>query len=211
MKRARGIPVALVAITAALTLLVGIGTTHSKPSYPQVSPQTVDAAATSTQQDLAEIRLLQRASRSRPVAVAKPPVRRHVTNTKNTKTAPTVVRRHVSVKPVVKAQVVRKERPSVSRGTGAYAWAHTTDAIKVANCESGDRSDNSHYNGNAHLRGKYSGKWQMDSDFWSTYGGRQFGYSAADASESEQDIVAYKGYQARGWQPWSCSRIMGVR
>ncbi len=58
--------------------------------------------------------------------------------------------------------------------------------------------------------GAYHGKWQMDRDFWRSYGGLQFASDAADASESEQDIVAYNGYKARGWQPWSCSRIMGV-
>ena len=34
--------------------------------------------------------------------------------------------------------------------------------------------------------------------------------ASGSATEAQQDAVAYRGYQARGWQPWSCSRIMGV-
>jgi len=96
----------------------------------------------------------------------------------------------------------------------AVAWAHTRDAFRVSNCESGDRHAadvNTRYNGNPHMRdGAYHGKWQMDSQFWRAYGGLTYASDAADASESEQDVVAYRGYLARGWQPWSCSRIMGV-
>ena len=208
MKRAQGKSVALVAITAALTLSVALATPHS---YPQIRPQSVDAAAaltTSSLDDMQEIRSAQRASRSRPRSVSSKPV---VARTKSNKPSSKVVAPVPRAKRAYQAQIVKKEHASVSRGTSAYTWAHTTDAIKVANCESGDRSSWDHYNGNAHMRGTYSGKWQMDSDFWSTYGGRQFASSPADASEGEQDIVAYHGYLARGWQPWSCSRIMGVR
>lgn len=201
--RVQGKPAALVAITAALTLSTILVRPHH--TSPQVHQQTVETASTYSQADaLLEMRDLKRASRSRPYVSPSPVTSSHLV-------PKPVVKPHPRSTHRPKARLVRKEHVSVSRGTGAYAWAHTTDAIKVANCESGDRSSWDHYNGNPHMRGKYSGKWQMDSDFWSTYGGRQFASTAADASESEQDIVAYKGYLARGWQPWSCSRIMGVR
>lgn len=209
--RAQGKPAALVAITAALTLITGtlFAQHHSSP---QARPQTVEAASASTisvADEMREIRSAQqRASRSRPVVSAKPT---GAPQLKQNKLPKPVVKAHPRSTRAPKPRVIANRHASVSRGTSAYAWAHTTDAIKVANCESGDRSSWDHYNGNPHMRGKYSGKWQMDSDFWSTYGGRQFASTPADASESEQDIVAYKGYLARGWQPWSCARIMGVR
>lgn len=52
--------------------------------------------------------------------------------------------------------------------------------------------------------GKYRGKWQMDADFWATYGGRAFASRPDLASEYQQDLVAYHGWLARGWQPWAC-------
>lgn len=206
MKRVQDIPVALVAITAALTL--GLGVHHLSSSTPVHKPVETLTASSATQDstvdDMRLMRSAQRASRSRPVVSAKPTGAPHKVPKKLSK--PVARSTHAP-----KALVRTYRHASVSRGTSAYAWAHTTDAYKVANCESGDRSSWDHYNGNPHLRdGKYHGKWQMDADFWSTYGGKQFASDAADASESEQDIVAYKGYQARGWQPWSCSRIMGV-
>jgi hypothetical protein len=50
----------------------------------------------------------------------------------------------------------------------------------------------------------------MDADFWATYGGRRFAQSADYASRYQQDVVAYAGYRARGWQPWTCARILGL-
>lgn len=107
-------------------------------------------------------------------------------------------------------------RPAIRRmpATGGMGWAHSRAAYLVSNCESGDRSApdvGSRYNGNASLRDRaYSGKWQMDADFWATYGGLAYANNAADASESAQDGVAYRGFLARGWQPWECASIMGV-
>ncbi len=56
--------------------------------------------------------------------------------------------------------------------------------------------------------GKYRGKWQMDADFWQTYGGLQYASRPDAASEAEQDAVAYRGWQARGWQPWECRKVL---
>lgn len=50
--------------------------------------------------------------------------------------------------------------------------------------------------------GKYQGRWQMDDPFWKTYGGRRYAPNPHQATCAEQDRVAYRGWKARGWQPW---------
>jgi hypothetical protein len=50
--------------------------------------------------------------------------------------------------------------------------------------------------------GKYQGKWQMDDNFWRSYGGLRYAPNPHQASCSEQDLVAYRGWLSRGWQPW---------
>ena len=86
----------------------------------------------------------------------------------------------------------------------ASQWAQTRSALAVAECESGrDGSARSH-------TGKYRGKWQMDASFWATYGGLKYASSPDYASVTEQDEVAYRGFLARGWQPWTCARIVGI-
>ena len=51
-------------------------------------------------------------------------------------------------------------------------------------------------------KGKYRGKWQFNSSFWKTYGGLEFAPLADQATCEQQDQVAYRGWLARGWQPW---------
>lgn len=46
----------------------------------------------------------------------------------------------------------------------------------------------------------------MDADFWRTYGGRVFANTPDRATEVEQDLVAYRGWLKRGWQPWTCKK-----
>lgn len=103
----------------------------------------------------------------------------------------------VSRQPRPKATVARPS--TVVRSSAAAAWANTPKARAVARCESGGspRAVNP--------SGKYRGKWQMDSSFWAAYGGRAFALTPDRASESQQDLVAYRGWQARGWSPWSCA------
>lgn len=48
----------------------------------------------------------------------------------------------------------------------------------------------------------HRGKWQMDPDFWATYGGLKFASSPEFATCQEQDQVAYNGWISRHWQPW---------
>lgn len=104
--------------------------------------------------------------------------------------------------------------PAAPVAPGASAWAESRNGYRVSNCESGDRSApdvNTRYNGDAHLYDRaYQGKWQMDADFWATYGGLAFAPGPAAASEATQDAVAYRGWKDRGWQPWECAGIMGV-
>jgi hypothetical protein len=50
--------------------------------------------------------------------------------------------------------------------------------------------------------GKYQGTWQVNAGFWQTYGGKKYASKASQATCREQDLVAYKGWLARGWSPW---------
>ena len=50
--------------------------------------------------------------------------------------------------------------------------------------------------------GKYQGTWQVNAGFWQTYGGKKYAPKASLATCREQDLVAYKGWLARGWSPW---------
>lgn len=51
-------------------------------------------------------------------------------------------------------------------------------------------------------KGKYQGTWQVNAGFWKTYGGLRYATEASKATCKEQDLVAYKGWLARGWSPW---------
>ena len=100
-----------------------------------------------------------------------------------------------------------RSRPTTVSGRsrlldGSAGWAAGADAQAVARCESG---------GNPRAvnpTGTYRGKWQMDAGFWATYGGLRFASSPEQAGEAQQDSVAYRGWLARGWQPWQCSSVL---
>lgn len=51
-------------------------------------------------------------------------------------------------------------------------------------------------------KGKYQGTWQVNAGFWKTYGGKKYASKASKATCQQQDLVAYKGWLARGWSPW---------
>lgn len=75
-------------------------------------------------------------------------------------------------------------------------WITSPTALKVIKKES---------KGNCKAiggKGKYRGKWQVNAGFWKSYGGLQFAKTADKATCEEQDQVAYRGWLARGWQPW---------
>jgi hypothetical protein len=50
--------------------------------------------------------------------------------------------------------------------------------------------------------GKYQGRYQMDDNFWRAYGGLKYAPNPHQATCHEQDLVAYRGWLARRWQPW---------
>ena len=75
-------------------------------------------------------------------------------------------------------------------------WVKSPTAIYLKRVES---NNNCKSTGS---KGKYQGTWQMDASFWKTYGGLKYAKKASKASCYEQDLVAYKGWLARGWSPW---------
>lgn len=84
------------------------------------------------------------------------------------------------------------QRPTVS----FEVWITSPTALKVIKKES---------KGNCKAiggKGKYRGKWQMNAGFWKSYGGLNFAKTADKATCEQQDQVAYRGWLARGWQPW---------
>lgn len=91
----------------------------------------------------------------------------------------------------------------------SVVWAHTHDAIKVANCESGGSWSARTYQGNVHDRNNpdYRGKWQIGWSEWRYFGGHG---DPADASESEQDYRAWRYWMRSGWRPWQCASMTGV-
>lgn len=174
--------------------------------HPQVRPQAVDNATVSVASQWDDVKaiqqLRQRASRSEPERKPLP----HVQCWNGSVVADHPGRQDCPNRPAPKPRVTHL----VVSGS-VYAWAHGAFAIRVANCESGGGPSDHHsyYDGDPHLRdGNYHGKWQMDADFWRTYGGLRYAGDAADATEAEQDAVAYKGYLARGWEPWECAHLV---
>ena len=119
---------------------------------------------------------------------------------------PQVSRSRITPQPSPTRAVQRSPRIKPTRlvtGRSAFErWRTSSAARAVAECESG---------GDPHATnpsGKYRGKWQMDADFWQTYGGLKFAARPDSATEYQQDLVAYKGWQARGWQPWECRKVL---
>lgn len=206
-------------------IVVSVRQAQQDPEQTQLRPATSLAL-----RDAAESRVelgVLRASRSRLTAAPSPapsatitssPAARRVVPYVRWSPSPTWTSAYAVSTPVSShAPIVSSPASSMTPGSsgGSVAWAHSRAGFRVSNCESGDRQApdvNTRYNGNAHLQDRgYSGKWQDDSNFWSSYGGLAFASTAAGATEAQQDQVNYRGFLARGWQPWSCSAIMGVR
>lgn len=98
------------------------------------------------------------------------------------------------------ARAASRSRVS-SEWARSAVWASTAAARRVADCESDAPTD-------VNPSGKYRGKWQMDRDFWKKYGGLRFASRPELATEAQQDLVAYRGWKARGWQPWECRKVL---
>jgi peptidoglycan hydrolase-like protein with peptidoglycan-binding domain len=77
--------------------------------------------------------------------------------------------------------------------------AHTWYRLRV--CESGDNYRTN--TGNDHF-----GAYQFDLATWHSVGGTGYPYRA---SKGEQDARALILYRERGWQPWQCASILGLR
>jgi hypothetical protein len=88
--------------------------------------------------------------------------------------------------------LAKAERAKISFET----WVNSPTAIYLKRVES---RNNCKSTGG---KGKYQGTWQVNAGFWKTYGGLKYAKKASKASCYEQDLVAYKGWLARGWSPW---------
>lgn len=109
-----------------------------------------------------------------------------------------------SLGPVTSRPKVGPPPPQRSRPVGFTAWRHSATARRVLACEShGNYTDMSHHAGTI-----YYGAWQANAAFWRTYGGDPrylADRSRFTAPAWMQDAVAYRGWLARGWQPWACA------
>jgi resuscitation-promoting factor RpfA len=85
--------------------------------------------------------------------------------------------------------------------TGASADPSASSWSRLRNCESSN--DYSINTGNG-----YFGAYQFNLSTWRSVGGR--GYPNF-ASRAEQDARALILYRERGWQPWTCAGILGLR
>jgi peptidoglycan hydrolase-like protein with peptidoglycan-binding domain len=85
--------------------------------------------------------------------------------------------------------------------TGASADPSSSSWNRLRNCESSN--DYSINTGNG-----YYGAYQFNLSTWQSVGGQ--GYPN-HASRSEQDARALILYRERGWQPWTCAGILGLR
>src|SRR4051794_36823896 len=54
----------------------------------------------------------------------------------------------------------------------------------------------------------YYGAYQFDLSTWRSVGGSG---SPSNASATEQDYRALYLYRMRGWSPWSCASLVGLR
>lgn len=74
------------------------------------------------------------------------------------------------------------------------------DWYRLRVCESSDNYRIDTGNG-------YYGAYQFDVPTWRSVGGTGL---PSRASKAEQDALALKLYQERGWQPWTCATILGL-
>ncbi len=86
-------------------------------------------------------------------------------------------------------------------GSNANADPSASDWYRLRNCESGNNYSINTGNG-------YYGAYQFNLDTWRSVGGT--GYPNL-ASPGEQDARALILYRLRGWQPWTCAGIVGLR
>lgn len=78
----------------------------------------------------------------------------------------------------------------------AKVWATSWTATQISYYESRNNCKD------VSSGGTYRGKWQMDAQFWATYGGLKFASRPDLATCEQQDIVAHNGWVSRHYQPW---------
>jgi hypothetical protein len=83
--------------------------------------------------------------------------------------------------------------PAASADPAPDAWQ------RLRTCESGDNYTIVSSNG------RYYGAYQFDLATWRSVGGTG---APNQASPAEQDYRALYLYRMRGWQPWTCARIL---
>ncbi|HEX6358849.1 transglycosylase family protein [Actinophytocola sp.] len=89
-------------------------------------------------------------------------------------------------------------------GPAATATADPPGGVwaRLRQCESGGRY------GIVSANGRYYGAYQFDLATWRGVGGVGKPHRASPA---EQDFRALYLYRMRGWQPWTCARVLGLR
>jgi hypothetical protein len=86
-------------------------------------------------------------------------------------------------------------------GGGSPAGASENDWNRLKVCESGNNYSTNTGNG-------YYGAYQFDLQTWHGVGGSGL---PSNASPHTQDLLARKLYRERGWAPWECARILGLK
>lgn len=85
--------------------------------------------------------------------------------------------------------------------TAAHADPSASDWLRLRQCESSNNYKTNTGNG-------YYGAYQFSLGTWQSVGGS--GYPS-NASVGEQDARALILYRERGWQPWTCAQILGLK
>jgi len=86
-------------------------------------------------------------------------------------------------------------------GGTSGAGASENDWYRLRQCESGNNYSTNTGNG-------YYGAYQFDLGTWHGVGGSGV---PSNASKLTQDTLAHKLYRERGWSPWACASILGLR
>lgn len=96
---------------------------------------------------------------------------------------------------VVAATMIGLSAGSASADPSANAW------LQLRTCESSNRYDTNTGNG-------YYGAYQFDLATWRSVGGTGYPNNATPA---EQDYRALILYRMRGWSPWTCASLIGLK
>jgi len=90
------------------------------------------------------------------------------------------------------------KNPELRKIKKAKKWAKTPKVRSVRNCESNNRYGINTGNG-------YYGAYQFNYETWKGVGGQKYSKYPHQSHKVIQDFMAWKLYQQRGWQPWTCA------